>query len=36
MGENKNRIILAYLGSLVGRGVVGRVEVDFGVGIHAS
>lgn len=29
VGENKNHILIGYLGSLVGRGVVGRAEVDF-------
>lgn len=28
-GENKNHTLLGYLGSLVGRGVVGRVEMNF-------
>ena len=27
--ENKNNIFMAYLGSLVGRGIVGRLEVNF-------
>lgn len=34
IGENKNHIVLAYLGSLVGRGVVGRAEVNFMVVGH--
>lgn len=28
-GENKNNVLLSYLGSLVGRGAIGRVEVNF-------
>lgn len=29
MGENENHILLGYLDSLVGRGVISRVEVNF-------
>lgn len=29
VGENKNHILIGYLASLVGRGVVGTVEVQF-------
>ncbi|CAM9457767.1 unnamed protein product, partial [Sphacelaria rigidula] len=29
VGENTNHILLGYMGSLVGRGVVGRVEINF-------
>ncbi|CAM9751561.1 unnamed protein product, partial [Ascophyllum nodosum] len=29
VGENKNHILVGYLGSLVGRGIIGRVEINF-------
>ncbi|CAN0102974.1 unnamed protein product, partial [Sphacelaria rigidula] len=29
VGENKNHIVLGYLGCLVVRGKIGRVEINF-------
>jgi hypothetical protein len=29
IGENKNHVLVGYLASLVGRGVVGNVEIQF-------
>lgn len=29
VGENKNHILVGFMGSLVARGVVGRVEINF-------